>query len=120
MALKICEYCGKAWFDEGGEKQVSLCPPCAQEVQGIYMLAWGYLRDNTAEAGRHRKVSIQQLADELGIDTKAINLLVKMGKIQIESFAGEGNADEIARNLEILRKLRKNVRGSSKYDRSGR
>lgn len=120
MALRVCEYCGKAWIDEGGEKQVPLCSPCAQELQGIYMLAWGYLRDNTAEPGRHRKISIQQLADELGVDTKAINLLVKMGNIQIESFAGEANADAIARNLEILQKLRKKVRGSSRYNRSRR
>lgn len=120
MALRVCEYCGKAWIDGGENKPAPLCPRCAEELNGIYMLAWSYLRDSTAEFGRHRKISAQQLASELGIDVKAIDMLVKMGKIQTEAAADDKTPEERERDLETLRKLRKGLRRSSRHDRRGR
>ena len=121
MALKICEHCGKAWLDDGGEIRVSLCPLCTDYLDTLYMQAWSYLRDSAAEGGRQRKITAAQLAEELDVEPRSIDLLVKIGKIQTSSSSEpETRSGASAKELDALRKIRKGLRGSSRYGRRER
>lgn len=110
MALRVCEYCGKAWIGGDEDMAVPLCPGCEEELEGIYKLAWNYLRDAATESGRHRKVSAQELASALEVDVKAIETLVKLGKIQTEASLGERTPEEKKRNLDKLSRIRKGIK----------
>ncbi len=120
MALKVCDYCGRAWI--GGEEvqPVPVCPSCEEELNGIYKLIWGYLRDAASESGRSRKISAQALSEELGIDIRAIELLVKMGRIQTDPSIDERSLEEKKKYLDVLSKVRSGLKGRPRRDREKR
>ncbi|MFA7620455.1 MAG: hypothetical protein WCY56_01275 [Aminobacteriaceae bacterium] len=116
MALRVCEYCGKAWIGGDEEQSVPICQPCEEELNGIYKLIWGYLRDAASESGRNRKISAQALSEELGIDIRAIELLVKMGRIQTDPAVDEKSQEEKKKYLDVLSKVRKGLKGRPQRD----
>ncbi|MDI9370098.1 MAG: hypothetical protein GX181_09020 [Synergistaceae bacterium] len=113
MALRVCEYCGKAWISGEEEQDIPICPPCEEELNGIYKLIWSYLRDAASESGRSRKVSAQALSEEIGIDIRAIELLVKMGRIQTDTSIDDKSDEERKKYLDVLSKVRMGLKGGA-------
>lgn len=118
MALRICEHCGNAYLDDGEERETAICLSCSSYIDDLYMHAWSFLRDWMSEGGRRREITAQQLAAHLRVDVKSIELLVKMGKIQTKTSSDEnGKKGKAAKDLDVLRKVRKGLRRDSKYSR---
>ena len=84
MALKMCAHCGKAYLDGGEQEKVSLCAECADFLNTLYRKAWTWLRDRTADEGRHPRITSAQLAEVLSVDVRSIELLVKLDRIQTD------------------------------------
>ncbi|GAB1399089.1 hypothetical protein MASR2M17_08550 [Aminivibrio sp.] len=84
MALKMCAHCGKAYLDGGEQEKVPLCVECSEFLNGLYRRAWTWLRDRTAEEGRHPRITSAELAEVLAVDVRSIELLVKLDRIQTD------------------------------------
>jgi hypothetical protein len=84
MALKMCAHCSKAYLDGGEQEKIFLCTECSDFLNTLYRKAWTWLRDRTAEEGRHPRVTSAQLAEILSVDVRSIELLVKLDRIQTD------------------------------------
>ena len=84
MALKKCAHCGKAYLDGGEQEKISLCAECSDFLNALYRKAWTWLRDRTAEEGKHPRITSAQLAEILSVDVRSIELLVKLDRIQTD------------------------------------
>ncbi|NLB82987.1 MAG: hypothetical protein GX791_01945 [Synergistaceae bacterium] len=89
MALKMCAHCGKAYLDGGEQEKISLCAECSDFLNALYRKAWTWLRDRTAEEGRHPRITSAQLAEILSVDVRSIELLVKLDRIQTDQPSEE-------------------------------
>ena len=116
MALKICEHCTKAYLDGGEQEKTPLCPECAEYLEELYRQAWTWLRDHSSADGRLRKVTSARLAEELGVDVRSIEVLVKMDRIQTSASSAKKVS---GKDLETLKALKRGLSGSGR-ERRGR
>lgn len=116
MALKICEHCSRAFIDGGESSGVPICPDCEEYLDELYREAWSWLRDRSAEDGRQRRVTAAKLAEALGVESKSIEVLVKMDRIQT-SASSQGEGAE--KDLDALKALKRSLSGR-RYRRTRR
>ena len=117
MALKICEHCAKAFLDGGEEEKTPLCPECAEYLEELYRQAWTWLRDHSSADGRLRRVTSARLAEELGVDVRSIEVLVKMDRIQTSASSAKKVS---GKDLETLKALKRGLSGSGRQRRERR
>ncbi len=116
MALKICDHCSRAYLDGGEEEKTPLCPDCAEYLEALYRQAWTWLRDHSSADGRLRRVTSARLAEELGVDVRSIEVLVKMDRIQTSASSSQKVP---GKDLETLKALRRGLPGGGR-ERRGR
>ena len=119
MALKMCAHCGKAYIDGGEREKVPLCLECAVFLNALYRKAWTWLRDKTAEEGRHPRITSSQLAEILSVDVRSIELLVKLDRIQTDAAADE--KPQSRKDIDTLKTMGRKLarKGRQKFGRSG-
>ncbi len=117
MALRMCAHCGKAYLDGGEQEKVPLCAECADFLNTLYRQAWTWLRDRTAEEGKHPRITSSQLAEILSVDVRSIELLVKLDRIQTDLSAEEKT--QARKDLDTLKTMGRKLarKGRQKFGR---
>ena len=117
MALRMCAHCGKAYLDGGEQEKIPLCLECADFLNKLYRQAWTWLRDRTAQEGKHPRITSSQLAEILSVDVRSIELLVKLDRIQTDLSSEEKAQSK--KDLDTLKTMGRKLarKGRQKYSR---
>ena len=110
MALRVCEYCGKAWIGATRTWRFPCVPAAKKSSRGS--TSWLELPQGRGHGVGQAPEGLRAGAGEyvLEVDVKAIETLVKLGKIQTEASLGERTPEEKKRNLDKLSRIRKGIK----------
>ncbi|MBR2208423.1 MAG: hypothetical protein IJ859_06395 [Synergistaceae bacterium] len=109
MGLFKCRYCGKVLSDNFMSMKRNLCRKCYIDLEEIYDKSGihKYIRDH----GLPDDFTPEQLAKELGVDTRSVVLLYELGfferDIQVYNQSGKERRQKLADELSLeLNKMR--------------
>ncbi len=84
MPIKQCEYCEKP-FQSLGSK---ICPACANELDTAYVKTRKYIYQNAGP----EKTNFYEIIEHTDVSEKALNYLIREGRIVLNGKAGKGGA----------------------------